>query len=60
MERKVSMVVVFNHSYLEIGHFKQSHFFTVHQTHNTLLRHINILTIIRLFNDFSKVGGTSF
>ena len=30
MERKVSRVVVFNRSYLEIGIFKQSHFFTVH------------------------------
>ena len=48
--------------YLENGIFKQSHFFTVHQKYNTLSCHINILIIIHsdFFNDFSKVGGTSF
>ena len=54
VERKVFRVVlvVFNRSYLEIGIFKQSHFFTVHQQHNTLLGQINILTIT--YPDFFK------
>ena len=41
-----SRVVVFNRSYLENGIFKQSHLFTVHQKHDTLSSHINILTIL--------------
>ena len=36
---------MFNRSYLEIGILKQSHFFTVHQKHNTRSSHINMLTI---------------
>ena len=36
---EVSRAVVWNRSYLEIGIFKQSHFFTVHQKHNTLSSH---------------------